>query len=190
MFNAIDDGNDSWAKSIRNIIFSHGFSFIWNNQHVPQERSFLAELKERLIHASNTRHIEILQKLHSGYLDFNGSLLVAPYTLVCNYDERRPFALLRLCSLPLKNNLHRWGRSEDNFCDHCMVEIEHEVPFLLHCPKYKESRERYLFKNYPFLIDQTGRPREERLIALLNEGKHGHINDIIKFIHKAFGNHM
>jgi hypothetical protein len=141
----------NWAYQIKNILDSHGFSYVWN------------------IHSATEIPFDILKKRifdtykQNWYSEINNSRKLDTYALFKHeFDLEQYLKVLPECKF--KNALVKFRVSshnlrietgryenlirEERLCIYCnMNRIENEYHFLLVCPYYRELRNKY-FKAY------------------------------------------
>ena len=72
LFNMDERGKNCWATSVRNILFSLGFGYVWLQQGVGCDRAFISVFKQRLTDIYQQEwSASILQKdMYAKYRDF------------------------------------------------------------------------------------------------------------------------
>ncbi len=145
---------NTWACSIRNVLYKFGFGVVWEMQGVGDVKSFIKEFKQRLIDCFKQDWHSALEShdFYNVYSHFNHSLVRSPYlSLLNNISVRRVFARFRIGMSALKFHylqyrpvIHDRGIN----CPFCNDTPETEVHFLLTCQKYKALRDELIPSKY------------------------------------------
>ena len=156
-------GRTNWASTVRKLLCSLGFGYVWLSQQIGDVKLFTAQVRDRLVSIS-TQELNAQCNLYfPAYLDYHPTPFAAPYLSVLpNYDIRRFFALLHCNSLPVKNNLIRLKMVENNICTHCH-EIENEYHVLFECHAYDALRHHFIPSKFI-----CRHPSPNKFIELLN----------------------
>ena len=128
------------------MLFSIGFGDCWEKQEVTNTYCFLQEVKERLICISYQNiHAKISEQCPQ-YLTYHYDFRRAGYIDSINCISKRRFlALLRLCSLPLNNNLYKIKKSITCLCNLCATQdVQNEYHVIFVCQKFVNQRRLYL----------------------------------------------
>ena len=148
LLNSCIPGRLSWAKSVEDCLCKLGYAYIWHNQGVPNERSFLRNLKLRLQDC-------YCQEWHSKignsdrfifYSSFKSSFECERYLNFINVKKFRDafirfrFGVNELRANKIFVNEHHLKLN----CPSCRDHLETEEHFLLRCPLYNDLRSKYL----------------------------------------------
>ena len=76
LFNMDERGKNCWATSVRNILFSLGFGYVWLQQGVGCDRAFISVFKKRLADI---------------YISRNGAHLYCKTICMQNIEISKPF---------------------------------------------------------------------------------------------------
>lgn len=139
-------GRKNWAAEIKHILFSTGFGFIWNMQHVGDTPLFLNALKHRLCAIGYQDMQSEVRTKYESYLELNPFTQTAHYITVLNHLRlRRLVTLLRTQSFPVRKNLKRIGLVNDDICSRCTLgEVDDEIHLLFRCTALQRARNLYL----------------------------------------------
>ena len=107
-------------------------------------------------------------------LNRNYELAKYLYT-VKNVKQRQILTKYRISdhSLAIEKGRHKktWLPEESRVCSHCTTgEVETEMHFLLHCQRYKNTRQHFFDKFESLVPSFTSLPDDEKLKVLLGEG--------------------
>ena len=144
--------SDTWLDSMKNIIYSSGQCFIWNNQkefgasgqfNLRRHQAYLSQNLKDQSFQQLFEKVESESKLHL-FKNTKSTLNLSNYlSKIQNRDARSSFSKLRLGVLPLeiekgrRNDLMRANR----FCKICnRQQVEDEVHFLFECPALAYDR--------------------------------------------------
>ena len=171
-------GRINWASEIRSLLCCLGFSGAWYSQTIGNFKLFIKEVRDRLISTSYQEWYERVDHLAPEYLNYHPYPFVAPYiNIIHTYRRRRIFALLRTFSLPIKNNMLKWNRINNNLCEKCNgTYVENEYHVLFRCTAYRTAREKYL----PYNLVMN--PNLNKLYSLLATSNEDTINSTISFL--------
>ena len=155
MLKSFDDiGRITWATKVKELLFKHGFGFVWISQTVGNMDIFIKLFRQRLIDCANQNwHDSVNSSSRCDfYKEFKSLLNTEKYL---NVSLRKSLAGFRCSSHKFKIetgrhlNIHR----EERICIYCqqinnyrIIEIEHHVFFI--CPRYVDVRTQYLFTWY------------------------------------------
>ena len=142
-------GYSNWVTAVRLNLSSNGYGYIWENQHVDNEKNFLYHYTQRL-------KDQYIQKWRAGCID---SIKLSNYygykEFFCceSYIELINIDKFRSCLANFRSGSHSLmsekGRYDDvprefRFCVYCDGIVEDEIHFLLICPLYSNLREVYI----------------------------------------------
>lgn len=175
----------SWLSKVKHLLDNNGFSEVWYYPHMVQIKTFLPELKNRLIDnfiGELRRGLESCSSM-SLYREISETLELAPYTIkLHNRKQRNAMAKLRLSShcLLIETGRHNGITRENRKCTLCSRnDIEDEFHFVLICPLYHELRMIYIKRYF------THTPSMFKFLELLNSsGKT--LRNLALYINKAF----
>lgn len=136
----------SWAYLVKNCFDSFGFSEVWLNGGVGNEKLFLKCFRQRIIDCFLQEWSAKLRdsERYCIYKTFKSSLTRELYfSQLTIIKFRNAFVKFRLGITEINNN-KRYSSVNKNcpFCGH----LEDELHFLFYCPKYKDLRSKYLEK--------------------------------------------
>ena len=179
-------GRHTWATSIKNILFSFGFGFVWLSQEVGNKELFLSSFEMRvtdLLKQQWFARLSLKPKMRL-YVQYKSMLEPEKYLkLHCCHNIIRIFACFRCGVLPLAIEE---GRRENvdalvRVCKVCSFNsVEDEYHFLLVCPLYSELRKEYLPRK---IISE---PNVYKFNKLLNSNNSEEIFKLCHFVYKAF----
>jgi hypothetical protein len=176
----------NWAQQVKHLLCSMGFGDVWRNQGVADPEAFLYTFKQRLT--------DIFQQ------DWKARLTASPrarfYSLVVNEISLHPhldaikpksyrFAFTRLIasSHRLRVETGRWERPvlpfEQRLC-RCCNKLGDEFHCLLECSRHTATRRQFIPRYYRV------RPSMFKCIELLQTKNPKKLNDIGKYLYKAF----
>ena len=146
-------GRSNWATDIKNMFYSLGYGYVWENQSVENPAIFIREFRMRLLDCDLqkwSQDLSNMPKLRT-YQLFKSILEPEPYLLL--YIPRKirsSLAKFRLSNHTLEIEVGRHNNipSDQRFCKLCVTLnqyiIEDEYHVLLSCPFYTELRSIYL----------------------------------------------
>ena len=155
MLKQLDEvGRKTWASSVRELLFSYGFGYVWITHEVGDENNFILQFKQRVIDGC-------LQKWRSDvdnsskaehYKCFKSVLDVESYiSLDIPYELRAILANFRCSGHKL---MIEKGRNDDidaqfRFCPICITDnihiMEDEYHFFFECTAYEHIHIRDMF---------------------------------------------
>ena len=127
----------------------HGFTYIWDRQHVLDLKNFHLMFKKRVIY-------DFLQKWYNDINMCNYLPMLKYYKINFGYEmyldtlpSRNTLTKLRLSSQKLRIKSDRYNRNrtprELRYCILCNVnDVEDEYHFVLVCPAFTELRKKYI----------------------------------------------
>ena len=155
----LNSGNQqSWASKIKEVLYKFDFPQVWDNQCVQNERSFMNDLKERLINEYCNYWSQTLQssERYSFYKQFKTSWMKEMYLSVIDKKIFRDMYIqFRTGFSELFSHRLRYRNiNEDNLyiCPSCRETFECEIHFLFSCPVYEDLRKKYLSHLYNLSI--------------------------------------
>jgi hypothetical protein len=134
----------SWCTAVKNCLDMYGFSFVWMNGGVGEEKAFLKILRERMIDCFKQNWFSKLceSDRFSTYRTFKSLIQPEVYLNGITISKfRTVFTRFRLGVNEL--NANRRYQNCSKLCPFC-EKVENEIHFLLECPKYVDLRERYI----------------------------------------------
>ncbi len=179
-------GKTNWASKIRDILFRHGFGWVWENQKVEDEALFVKMFSERLkdceIQLWST-DVQNMSKLRT-YMLFKETREAELYLYLCMPRKlRTALARFRTGShcLEIEVGRHKSLSIEDRLCRICgesinSIAVEDEYHVLFHCVGYNEIRNMYVSK-------ETAVPNVHNFITIL---KNDNPKDLVNLAHFIF----
>lgn len=176
----------SWARSVKSLLESLGFNYVWLAQGVGDINRFLCVFKQRLtdnfiqnwnegiVNSTRANTYKLISDFHfKKYLDF---IKIKKF--------RYAFTRLRVSSHRLEIEAGRWHKPnktplENRKCQSCNS-LEDEFHFVLECPLYQEIREEYI-RRYFWV-----RPNMPKFIELLTSENKTIIKNVSMYIFKGF----
>ena len=142
-------GRKTWATSVKYLLCSYGFGFVWYSQDVGDISQFINKFRCRVIDCDKQRVLgRINESNHLRYFKEIKSLVNVEYYVNCinQVAVRRNICLLRLNSLPLRCNIR--GMCVDRKCRMCDQGVdENMIHFLFECCAYNVMRDKYISVN-------------------------------------------
>ena len=180
--NLLETTSNCWAINVKRILYTNGFGYIWENQHMGIDLSFLQVFKTRLIDnfwQKNKTEIEALS-IHRLYRYLDSDDIFYLSTMKNNFI-RIALTKLRLGSHHLLVERGRWNNTnfENRKCLICN-EIEDEFHFVINCVKFHDLRVKYLPKSLYI------KPSMFKFISLLNSRNESKLRKLGLFLHFAF----
>ena len=111
LFELENAGRDTWVTSVKQLLYSFGFGYVWLAQDVGDQQLFLNTFKQRLIDCHSRKLHSDIESMSKGkyYQSFKSVLLVETYLSVnLNYDLKKVLSNFR-CSchqLMIENGRH------------------------------------------------------------------------------------
>ena len=178
-------GYCNYASSIRNLLFSHGFGFVWLFQCVGNKRVFLNSFKRVAMDIYVQTWNSVLQNSsrYNLYREFKSLLEPEKYlSTVISWKHRNMLIRLRAGVLRLKVNEGRWMGIELGLrrCVICNKGIEDEYHFILICDLYQDIRRIYLPSIYHH------EPNMYKFSMLLNSKCELLINNLCRYICRSY----
>ena len=190
MLNRLDAaGRNTWATSVKDVLYKYGFGYAWISQDVGDDIIFLHMFQQRLKDCCLQNWHEnvngMSKSLH--YRHFKSLLSVETYLkLDLSYKLRRVLANFRCSShvlmiekgrhLGLDRNMRLCNLCQDVDCAH----VEDEFHFFLECPEYEHLREFY-FK--PDWLEQRS---IHKFYSILSSDEESDIIAAAKYLQAAF----
>ena len=181
-------GKTNWASKVRDLLYSHGFQWIWDGQSVLDAHAFLTVFTERVKDCE-------LQKWHSDltntpklrtYCLFKASKEAESY-LTINIPRR-----LKVCLARFRTGSHNFeiekGRHnnilvENRLCKFCQERgirvVEDEFHVLLECHMYDYLREMYIQELIPVINLHT-------FVSIVQLTNVHCINNVANFVSNVF----
>ena len=190
MLKTLDDsGRNTWASKVKNMLYEHGFGYVWLAQEVGNIEQFVLTFKLRLRDCGWQRihgFIDSSPKtLH--YKHFKTMLNPERYlSMNMSYKHKKVLANFRTSghSLEIEKGRHVGVERELRFCKYCLNRnaciVEDEFHFLLICPLYSNVRDVYL--NH--LISNRA-ITDHLFYSLLSSNEDGCIHNIAKYIFES-----
>ena len=142
----------SWVNQLKHSLFELGFGYVWINQHVHCETSFLSQIKQRMSDAYFQQwNAEKLATTSSKlFKHIKNSFKFENYLLITNKSLRTALTKIRLSSHSFMIERGRWARQKievkDRKCTLCDV-VEDEYHCLIECPRFCKERKGCLPEN-------------------------------------------
>jgi hypothetical protein len=136
----------SWCAAVKNCLDMYGFSFVWLNGGVSDEKVFLKILKERMVDCFKQNWSSKLRdsERFSTYRTFKSLIQPEAYLNGITISKfRNVFIRFRLGVNEL--NVNRRYQNGSKLCPFC-EQVENEVHFILVCPKYNDLREKFIYR--------------------------------------------
>ena len=148
LFHMDERGKKCWASNIRNILFSLGFGYVWLQQEVGCDKTFLSVFKQRLMDIyvqewnASVMHKDMYERYRSFKTIFGSEMYFKFVDIKCFRDS---LVKLRLGILPLNGSglKSTFGNVSAATCCFCN-EVETEEHFVCYCPLYNDIRKKYL----------------------------------------------
>lgn len=172
-------GRKNWASDIKDLLYRHGFGYVWEQQYVANISVFLSCFKLRLqdnfIQLWNARRSEISKLcLYNLYkFSFEPELYLS---LNVPRRLRRYIAKFRTGNINLEIEVgRRFGQPrEDRICRLCgernILKVEDEFHMLAECPIYSDIRNIYIGYVEPNLFSFCSILNTEDINSLINLG--------------------
>jgi hypothetical protein len=138
----------NWAYAVKQCLDKYGFSHVWINGGVVDEKCFLKIFKQRMIDCfqQDWEHKLNNSERYETYRSFKSLFRPEKYLVQITIKKfRAAFARLRFGVNQL--NINKRYNNDVVLCLYCSCP-ETEIHFLLECPLYSELREKYIFKFY------------------------------------------
>ena len=142
-----ENGKICWVTSIRSILSSTGFYYVWLNQGVGSINRFLSAFKQRMVDvfiqewSTSIREKERYSMYRSFVREFGNVHYLLDIDVYC---FRIAFTQIRMGVLPINVNLQRYSDQPGaKMCPFCINKLEDEMHVLKKCPLYADIRERY-----------------------------------------------
>ena len=148
-----DFGHVNWVTNVKQLLYRHGFGYIWINQDVQNVNAFLNTLVQRLRdHSVQTWSSDIEQSSKLDlYRNFKLNFEHESYLNCLNIRKfRHVMSKFRSGCHNLEIEIGRHDKRERNerICRLCNSSVEDEAHFLLYCPVYLSLRQKYLPRKY------------------------------------------
>jgi hypothetical protein len=146
-------GKHNWAKEVKDMLYVHGFGYIWEEQVVVSQDEFILVFSQRLrdsyiqnwnIEKYNTPKLNLYNVYKDNFCEESYLSINVPRRL------RRFLAKFRTTSVALEIEMGRRYQTprEDRLCKLCshsnINRVEDEYHFLLECSAYMEARQIYI----------------------------------------------
>ena len=187
MLNDAENGAKNWASKIRDLLNNHGFTYVWERQHVLDLKDFHFLFKKRVID-------ECLQKWYNDMNTCHYLPMLKHYKINFGYEMyldilppklRNILTKLRLSSHKLRIESDRYNRNrtprELRYCTLCNVnDVEDEYRFVLVCPAFIALRKKYIQAYY------YRNPSAFKFCELLKTDKKNILYKLSKYLYEAF----
>ena len=153
LLNLDNMGKTTWVSHIRNILFSHGFGFVWLHQTVGNISLFLRKFREQSVdmYYQDWHHTLETSSRYDMYRRFKSLIQPEKYlSVLTSRNLRRDFIQYRLGLSDLFVNKGRRLAIEKclRLCPLCHSSIENEIHFTFVCPAYVDLRTQYIPMQY------------------------------------------
>ena len=155
LVDACNKGVNNWAKGVRSLLDTYGFSYVWNNPNSVNLKTFYLVFKQRVVDVFKQNWFNdiarngtlVLYKEFKQCFEYENYLTELPSKL------RIPLAKLRLSShqLLIETGRYSQNRTEraQRLCTLCdRSDVEDEYHFVIICPLYSHLRVSYIRPYY------------------------------------------
>ena len=178
-------GRKNWVSELRGILFENGFGYVWNNQGVLNEKSFLTIFERRLKDVYIQNWYETLSnssKLES-CRQYKLSYTPARFLDVLKIRKfRYYFSSFRCSSHDLEIERGRYTNIDrsNRLCKLCGESVEDEYHFLLVCHIYEQIRNECLPYKY------THHPNRNKFNILMSSNSANVIKSVADYLYRSF----
>ena len=160
LFDVLHPDKVTWVTLFKNMLYRHGFGYVWMNQSVVCEHSFLIEFKQRMydIHLQEWETELNMTSNFRIYKQIKNRFYFEEYLGIVNKSFRIAITKIRLSSHLFYIERGRWSRpivaAIDRTCTLCNT-IEDEYHCLIECPRFINERKGCLplvLKNRPSMF--------------------------------------
>ena len=160
LFDVLHPDKVTWVTLFRNMLYRHGFGYVWMNQSVVCEHSFLIEFKQRMydIHLQEWETELNMTSNFRIYKHIKNRFYFEEYLGIVNKSFRIAITKIRLSSHLFYIERGRWSRpivaAIDRTCTLCNI-IEDAYHCLIECPRFINERKGCLplaLKNRPSMF--------------------------------------
>ena len=178
----INNATSCWAHHVRKILYTNGFGYVWENQHLGIDKNFSIIFKNRIIDSfwqTNSSEIDSLS-VNRLYRHIQAEKTFYLSNLQNDFI-RVAITKLRLGSHNLFIERGRWNNTNylDRKCLQCN-DIEDEYHFVIICPKFLDLRTKYIPKSY------YTKPSMYTFLNLINNDNEKMFKNLGLFLHHAF----
>ena len=178
----INNAPSCWAHHVRKILYTNGFGYVWENQHLGIDKNFSIIFKNRIIDSfwqTNSSEIDSLS-VNRLYRHIQAEKTFYLSNLQNDFI-RVAITKLRLGSHNLFIERGRWNNTNylDRKCLQCN-DIEDEYHFVIICPKFLDLRTKYIPKSY------YTKPSMYKFLNLINNNNEKLLKNLGLFLHHAF----
>ena len=173
----------SWCNGIKTLLQQVGFGYVWEDPRCIVESTFIKDLKLRLKDTYQQFWADTcdMSSKFTEYRSFKTDFIREPYLKILDISKfRLAYTRIRTGANYLNANRRFIHKNPFTKCPFC-PETETEFHLLIICPKYKDLREKYVYKHFREEIC-----RNITLDKLINNDKEEIIRDIAVFTHQAF----
>ena len=179
-------GQINLASRVKNMLYTNGFGYVWENQYVEHENEFLASVTQRLkdqFFARMSDNIQNSSKLVL-YKQFKLSFCYEHYLDIVTVRKfRKTLATFRSGSLGIETERGRYLRipRHERICKVCPKrEIEDEYHFLFSCSACHDIRQTFL----PAKVYAV--PNKHKFFILMASKCEQYIKSLASFVYYAF----
>ena len=179
------NGQKNWVTGVKDLLFSIGFGYIWNNQEAGIELGFLQLFIQRIKDMYLQKWFErtSLSRKCDFYSLFKRKLCPEFYLSCVNVKVYRiSLARFRCSSHDLYIEKGRYSNinREQRVCQVCDLNtVEDEFHFLLVCPAYSALRYKYIQERYYVHLNNN------KLSLLLNSSNYNVIQNLSIYVNSA-----
>ena len=148
-------GKNSWITHVKQLLCQNGYSYVWNQQDIYNDKLFIRCFKQRLIDNyyqswnSDLEKSEVLQL----YKNVKSEFCYEIYLDKLPFDLRTYICKIRLSAHNLHIQTGRYGRNRiprpERYCMYCTSrDVEDEYHFIIKCPCFQSFRRKYIPRNY------------------------------------------
>ena len=179
-------GQENWASRVKNMLYTNGFGYVWENQYVEHENEFLASFTQG-------QKDQFLQEWSDNIQNSSKLVLYKQFKLSFCYEHYldivtvRKFgnalATFRSGSLGIEIERGRYLRipRPERICKPCPKrEIEDEYHFLFSCSAYHDIRQTFLPAKF------YGVPNKHIFFILMASKCEQYIKSLASFVYYAF----
>jgi hypothetical protein len=148
-----NSGKVCWVSQVREVLYTFGFGFVWENQGVQTRNVFIRVFKQRLIdcHSQNW-HEHINESVRFNvYRTFKKTLQLEPYfNVVANKHIRDILIRFRVGASDIRTHKMRYKvlSPQDLKCPLCDASLEDELHTLFYCKALSDLRAKYIPERY------------------------------------------
>lgn len=180
-------GKSNWAKSVKTLLDSYGFSYVWSNPFSVNLNTFHLHFKQKVIDVFKQTWFNDVNNSRSLilYKSFKQSFELEHYLSVLPKKFRIILSQLRLSAHQLRIETGRYSQNRVDralrLCTLCdRSDIEDEYHFVLICPVYIQIRQKYIRPFYYL------RPSVYKFINLMQSNQINILRNLGKYVYESF----